>query len=250
VTDVIAIIPARAGSKSILDKNITCLSRHPLIAYSIAAAQLSTEIDRVIVSTDSEQYAKIAIKYGAEVPFLRPQEFATDASTDRDFLVHAMEWFDDNESQTAEYWVHLRPTTPLRDPVLIDKAIKTIQQRKDATSLRSGHKASESPFKWFRKDSSGFFKGILAKVNNSESYNLPKETFEDVYIPNGYVDVVRKSYILSNDTIHGERMIAFESPVCTEVDSVEEFEYIQYQISKNGVPLIKYLDNYLLSEDK
>ena len=250
MTDVIAIIPARAGSKSILDKNISCLSRHPLIAYSIVAAQLSTEIDRVIVSTDSEQYAKIAIKYGAEVPFLRPREFATDASTDRGFLVHAMEWCSENESQTSEFWVHLRPTTPLRDPVLIDSAIKTIQQRKDATSLRSGYKAPESPFKWFRKDSSGFFRALLAEDNNSESYNLPKEAFENVYIPDGYVDVVRKSHIMLSDTIHGERMIAFESPVCTEVDSVEEFEYIQYQINKKGSPLIKYLDNYLLSEDK
>jgi len=250
VSGVIAIIPARAGSKSILDKNIACLSRHPLIAYSIVAAQLSTEIDRVIVSTDSEQYAKIAIKYGAEVPFLRPREFATDSSTDRGFLVHAMKWCNENESQTAEYWVHLRPTTPLRDPVLINKAIKTIQQRKDATSLRSGHKAFESPFKWFRKDSSGFFRGLLAEDKNSESYNLPKEAFEDVYIPDGYVDVVRKSHVMSNDTIHGEQMIGFESPVCTEVDSVEEFEYIQYQISKKGSPLSKYLDEYLLSEDK
>jgi len=250
VMAVIAIIPARAGSKSILDKNITSLSNHPLIAFSIAAAKLSTEIDRVIVSTDSEQYAKIAIKYGAEVPFIRPREFATDNATDRDFLLHAMEWFDKYELQTPEYWVHLRPTTPLRDPVLIDKAIKTIQQEKSATSLRSGYKAPESPFKWFRKDSSGFFRGLLAEDNNSEFYNLPKEAFEDVYIPDGYVDVVRKSHIMLNDTIHGEQMIGFESPVSTEVDSVEEFEYIQYQISKKGSPLIKYLDEYLLSKDK
>jgi CMP-N,N'-diacetyllegionaminic acid synthase len=189
MSDIIAIIPARSGSKSISDKNITCLSKHPLIAFSIAAAQLSTEIDRVIVSTDSEQYAKIAIKYGAEVPFIRPREFATDNSTDRDFLVHAMEWFDEHELQTPEYWVHHRPTTPLRDPVLIDSAIKAIQQRKGATSLQSGYKAPESPFKWFRKDSSGFFRGLLAEDNNSEFYNLPKEAFEDVYIPDGYAKV-------------------------------------------------------------
>jgi CMP-N,N'-diacetyllegionaminic acid synthase len=127
---VIAIISARAGSKSILDKNIASLINHPLIAFSIAAAKLSRKINRVIVSTDSEQYAKIAIKYGAEVPFIRPREFATDSSTDRDFLVHTMEWCNENELQTAEYWVHLRPTTPLRDPVLINKSIKTIQAKK------------------------------------------------------------------------------------------------------------------------
>ena len=98
----IALIPARSGSKSILDKNILKLHGHPLLSYSIAAAKLSKNISRVIVSTDSKYYANIASKYGAEVPFLRPKSFAKDTSTDKEFLVHALKFFSDNEQKVPD----------------------------------------------------------------------------------------------------------------------------------------------------
>ena len=123
MNNIIAIIPARSGSKSITDKNIKLLSGHPLIAYSIAAAKLSKKIERVIVSTDSKEYADIAKQYGAETPFIRPDEYSTDVSKDKDFLVHAMNWFKESESCSPEYWVHLRPTTPLRTVKVVDNAI-------------------------------------------------------------------------------------------------------------------------------
>ena len=127
MNNTIAIIPARLGSKSILDKNIKLLSGHPLMAYSIATAKLSKKIKRVIVSTNSKEYADIAKQYGAEVPFIRPDEYSTDSASDRDFLVHAMNWLDENEGSVPEYWVHLRPTTPLRrDVEVIDVAIDEI----------------------------------------------------------------------------------------------------------------------------
>ena len=112
-----------------------------------------------------------------------------------------------------------------------------IKGDKNATSLRSGHKAPESPLKWFVKDGK-YFKGFVG----NENYNLPKEAFEQVYIPDGFVDVVKSSFVMNNKEIHGDRMIGFESPVCTEVDSVEEFEYIQYQLDKNGSELLDYLN--------
>jgi len=237
MSDIIAIIPARAGSKSLVDKNIKYLSGHPLIAYSIAAAKLSKKIDRVIVSTDSQKYTEIAKQYGAEVPFIRPDKISIDTAIDRDFLIHAMNWFKENESSVPEYWVHLRPTTPLRSIEIIDNAINEIVQDNNATSLRSGHKAPESPLKWFVK-SNYYFRGLV----DGEDYNLPKEAFEQVYIPDGFVDVVKSSFVMNNKEIHGDRMIGFESPVCTEVDSVEEFEYIQYQLDKNGSELLDYLN--------
>jgi CMP-N-acetylneuraminic acid synthetase len=237
MTDIIAIIPARSGSKSLIDKNIRHLSGHPLIAYSIAAAKLSKKIDRVIVSTNSQKYAEIAKQYGAEVPFIRPDEFSTDTAIDKDFLVHAMSWFEENEDSMPEYWVHLRPTTPLRSAGIIDNAVNEVMQNNNATSLRSGHKAPESPLKWFVK-SNCYFRGLV----DGEDYNLPKEAFEQVYIPDGFVDIVRSSFAMNNKEIHGNRMIGFESPVCTEVDSIEEFEYIQYQLDKNGSELLSYLD--------
>jgi CMP-N,N'-diacetyllegionaminic acid synthase len=237
MTNIVAIIPARSGSKSLVDKNIKNLSGHPLIAYSIAVAKMSKIINRVIVSTNSQEYADIAKQYGAEVPFIRPDEYSTDAATDRDFLVHAMNWLDENENSVPEYWVHLRPTTPLRSVEIIDNAINKIVQDNNATSLRSGHKAPESPLKWFVK-SDRYFRGLVG----GEDYNLPKEAFEQVYIPDGFVDVVKSSFVMNSQEIHGDKMIGFESPVCTEVDSAEEFDYIKYQLDKNGSELLSYLN--------
>lgn len=240
MSNVVAIIPARAGSKSLVDKNIRLLSGHPLIAYSIAAAKLSKNIDRIIVSTNSEKYIDIAQKYGAETPFIRPEKYSTDISTDRDFLIHAMNWFEENEQKIPEYWVHLRPTTPLRLPSLVDKAINIIRNDEGSTSLRSGHKAPESPLKWFTKRGK-YFKGLV----DNENYNLSKESFEQIYIPDGYVDVVKASYILKNTKIHGDKMICYESPVCSEVDSLEEFDFIQYQINKDNSVLLDYLNKFI-----
>tara|TARA_B110000008_G_scaffold279379_1_gene326253 strand:- start:1941 stop:2666 length:726 start_codon:yes stop_codon:yes gene_type:complete len=237
--DVIAIIPARSGSKTLVDKNIKLLNGHPLIAYSIAVAKLSKKINRVIVSTNSQNYATIAKHYGAEVPFIRPNEFSTDTSSDKDFLVHAMSWLKTNEGHTPEYWTHLRPTTPLRSIEVVDSAIDEIMQNRSATSLRSGHKAPESPLKWFVKDKL-YFKALIEGKDN----NLPKEEFEQVYIPDGFVDIVRASYVLNSKDIHGDKMIGYESPVCTEVDSSEEFDYINYQLDKNGSDLLNYLNQF------
>ena len=236
MSNIIAIIPARSGSKSIKDKNIKLLSGHPLIAYSIIAAKLSKKIERVIVSTDSEEYGDIAKKYGAEVPFIRPDTYSKDNSTDRDFFIHAIDWFKDYENTIPEYWVHLRPTTPLRVPEKIDEAIDVILNDDTATSLRSGHKAPESPLKWFVKEDK-YFKGLI----ENEEYNLPKESFEDIYIPDGYVDIVKTSYLLNNEKTHGENIISFESPVCTEIDSIEEFNYIEYQIQNSENSLLDTL---------
>ena len=236
MSNIIAIIPARSGSKSIKDKNIKLLSGHPLIAYSIIAAKLSKKIERVIVSTDSEEYGDIAKKYGAEEPFIRPDTYSKDNSTDRDFFIHAIDWFKEYENTIPEYWVHLRPTTPLRVPEKIDEAIDVILNDDTATSLRSGHKAPESPLKWFVKEDK-YFKGLI----ENEEYNLPKESFEDIYIPDGYVDIVKTSYLLNNEKTHGENIISFESPVCTEIDSIEEFNYIEYQIQNSENSLLDTL---------
>jgi N-acylneuraminate cytidylyltransferase len=224
------------------------LSGHPLIAYSIAVAKLSKRIDRVIVSTDSQYYAEIASLYGAEVPFLRPVEYSTDTSTDRDFLLHAMNWLGENKQKIPEYWIHLRPTTPLREPSIVDRAIDTIMNNNNATSLRSGYKAPESPLKWFKIDRYGYFKGLVADDEEKEIYNLPKESFDDVYIPDGYVDIVKSSHVMHHKTIHGNNMIGFESPVCTEVDSSQEFEYIKYQLGKEGSSLLGYLNQCIASK--
>jgi N-acylneuraminate cytidylyltransferase len=182
----------------------------------------------------------MAKQYGAETPFLRPAEISSDQSTDFEFMRHAMEWVSQHESSAPEYWLHLRPTTPLREPQILKNAIELIQQHPEASSLRSGHEVPESPFKWFLKDEDGFFKGLRDDLN-PEKVNLPRQMFPKMYNPDGYVDIVRSSHVLHNTTLHGEKMLVFESPQCEEIDKQEDFEYLEYQFRRHGSQLQEYL---------
>lgn len=238
---VIAIIPARSGSKSIKDKNLALLGGYPLLAYSIVAAKLSKRISRVVLSTDSERYAEIGQSYGAEIPFIRPAEYCSDKSTDQEFMVHAMQWSSKNESHLPELWVHLRPTTPLRDPMHIDAAVAALENRPEATALRSVHPSPESPFKWLRRNDAGYLTGLTTDETNLDRLNLPRQSYPAAFIPNGYVDIVRSSFVLDGPFLHGDRVLGFESPYCTEVDSVEELELLEFQLHKHGSPLLEYL---------
>lgn len=224
-----------------IDKNIVQLAGFPLIAFSIAAAKLSTSISRVIVSTDSEKYAEIAREFGAEVPFIRPAAISGDEATDIDFMVHAMNWFDENDTTTPEYWVHLRPTTPLRDPTQIDSALQLILSRREATALRSAYLCTSSPYKWFRNSDDGYITSLFSDDTDIDKLNLPRQSYPKVYVPDGYVDIVRRSFVKEAKLIHGNKCLAFESPVCTEIDSIEELNRIEYQLAKEGSPLLDHL---------
>jgi N-acylneuraminate cytidylyltransferase len=237
---MVAIIPARSGSKGVPGKNISLLGGHPLIAFSIVAAKMTPGIDRVIVSTDSAEYAAIANKYGAETPFLRPEEISGDKSTDMDLFLHSLKWLSENEKTVPEFLMHLRPTTPLRDPNIMQKAIELFLTKQEASSLRSGHLAPESPFKWFLKDEFGYFKGLRDDLT-PEKVNLPRQSFPAVYMPDGYVDIVRSSCILNEGSLHGNNMLVFESPYCVEVDTKDDFNYLEYQLKKEGFPLLEFM---------
>jgi N-acylneuraminate cytidylyltransferase len=240
-TEVIAIIPARSGSKSIKDKNLANLGGYPLLAYSIVAAKMSQRVSRVLVSTDSEYYAELGKRFGADVPFLRPVELSTDKSTDREFMYHAMKWIHDHEETLPELWVHLRPTTPLRDPRLLDEAIELMESRQEVTALRSAHPSPESPFKWFRRNEQGYLTALTSDDTNLDRFNLPRQSYPTVFIPDGYVDILRSSFVLGTQMFHGNCVLGYESPPCTEVDSAEELERLEFQLNKYGSPLLDYL---------
>lgn len=237
---VVALIPARGGSKGVPQKNIQKIKGYPLIAYSIAAGRLAKSIDRVIVSTDSKEIAQIALDFGAEVPFLRPAEYASDTSGDIEFVEHAIRYMYEYEESIPEYLVHLRPTTPFREIEVIDRAIAECRAWQDCSSLRSAHKAAESPYKWFLKNAAGYFESINQSIDNDQA-NAARQQFPDVFIPDGYVDVLKSSYIIQNGKLHGEKMIGFESPDCAEIDTLEDLDYVQYQIEKQGSELYTYL---------
>lgn len=239
---VYAIIPARSGSVSIKDKNIKKLAGHPLMAYSIGAASLVPEIDRIIVSTDSQAYADVARQYGADVPFLRPTSISANSSTDLEFMIHAIKWFEEHEHIIPEYWVHLRPTTPLRNPSLIQEALSSLKSCGDATSLRSAHKTNHCPFKWFIKNNDGFLE-TLTGITPDEA-NGPRQNFPQVYITNGYVDILRTDYILKNHKLHGNYVKLFEVPPVVDIDYESEFVEIEQSIDSCVKSLMCWLDKY------
>ena len=240
----VAIIPARSGSKSICDKNIVSVGGFPLLAFSVIAAKLSQNIKRVFLSTDSAYYADMGRMFGAEVPFLRPDELSGDTATDRDFMVHAMEWVRDVEGTVPEFWVHLRPTTPLRDPKHLDEAINLFIDQPGATALRSAHASPESPFKWFRRNAEGHLMALTSDDTDLDKFNLPRQSYPAVYIPDGYVDIVRSSFVLGTSSFHGHKVLGYASPPCTEVDSPDELERLEFQLHREGSVLWEHLKKH------
>lgn len=241
---VMAIIPARSGSKGVPGKNIRLLGGYPLIAYSIVLARLVSKIDRVLVSTDSEEIAGVAREFGAETPFLRPGDLARDDSTDLEFVNQAIDWMEKYEGLIPDYLIHLRPTTPLRTPQIVSNAIEMIIALPEATSLRSGHSAPESPYKWFQRNEAGYFQGLF-KNDDNDIINGPRQQFPEIYIPDGYVDILKPDYIMKDRKLHGRKMIGFISPFCTEIDTVGDFEWLEYYLQKKGSLLWDFLfENY------
>lgn len=237
-----ALIPARGGSKSVPKKNIRQFAGYPLIAYSIAVAKLTPEISRVIVSTDSEEIAEIAKGYGAEVPFLRPTAYAGDDSPDIEFVRHAVDFFLKEEGCCAGYLVHLRPTTPLRLPTLLSKSIAMIQGDKESTSLRSGQICASPPYKWFRSGEKDYWEPLMQGMTPDEA-NQPRQDFPDVYIPNGYVDVLKADFIWRNNLMHGTRMLGLRTEEIPDIDT--ELDMKKLQVYGQSMEAFQILHEYL-----
>lgn len=233
---VYAIIPARAGSKGVKNKNIRSLKGKPLISYSIEVALKSNAFDRVIVTTDSTEIAEIAKSAHAEVPFLRPSEFAQDKSPDRAYLEHALNWFKDNENIEPDFLAILRPTTPWRNSNLIKLSVeKMIVHADEASSLRSVHALAEPPQKMLKIEGK-WLTGFFPDDKRPDYFNLPRQMFPTAYQPNGYIDIIKSSYITQEkDGIFGPKILGFETPYSVEIDTQAEFDYLEYLMEKQYV---------------
>lgn len=205
-TEVLALIPARGGSKSIPRKNIRSFAGHPLIAYSIAAGLASETVTRVIVSTDDERIAEVARAYGAETPFLRPHEFAQDHTPDLPVFTHALEWLAENEGYQPEIVVQLRPTSPLRRVSYIDQSVYSLLERPEADSVRSVIVPFQNPYKMWKIDSQGFLQPLL-QTDFKEPYNMPRQLLPDVYWQTGYVDTIWADTILHKRSMTGDAIL-------------------------------------------
>ncbi|MBI1855503.1 MAG: acylneuraminate cytidylyltransferase family protein, partial [Chloroflexi bacterium] len=126
MTEILALIPARGGSKGIPRKNIRSFAGYPLIAWSIAAAKQSGLVTRIIVSTDDDEIAAVAREWGAETPFMRPTELAQDKTLDLPVFEHALKWLAENENYKPDVLIQLRPTSPIRPRDLVDDAVRIL----------------------------------------------------------------------------------------------------------------------------
>src|ERR1051325_3787925 len=150
MTEVLALITARGGSKGIPRKNIRSFAGYPLIAWSIAAAKQSSCVTRLIASTDDPEIAAVAREYGAETPFLRPAELAQDNTTDLPVFEHALQWLEENESYQPEIVMQLRPTSPIRPKTCVDKSAEILMKHEDADCVRGVVPAGQNPHKMWR----------------------------------------------------------------------------------------------------
>ena len=223
-----------------------------MIAYSIAASRLCKSVQRTIVSTDSKEIARVAKKYGAEVPFMRPAKFAQDHSTDLDVFSHAIKWLEKEGGSLPDLLVQLRPTTPLRDPVFIGEAIKKIKNNSQANSLRSAHQVGQPPQKMFQISTAGFWNGFFPNDLRPEYYNLPRQAFPEAYCPNGYVDIIRPNFVKDNNysQLFGPKIFAFITPHISDIDHTEDIEHAEYILQKNPNPLFDYLSKNFPQEKK
>src|SRR5215216_2832915 len=205
MTEILALIPARGGSKGIPRKNIRNFAGYPLIAWSIAAAKQASCVTRLIVSTDDEEISAVARAYGAETPFLRPAELAQDQTTDLPVFEHALQWLEENEGYQPEIVVQLRPTSPIRPKGMLDHAIHILFEHSDADCVRGVVPAGQNPFKMWRFDREDKpIKPLLTVDGIAEPYNAPRQTLPPVYWQTGHIDAIRVSTIKQKKSLTGD----------------------------------------------
>lgn len=233
--NILAIIPARSGSKSVPHKNIRNINGKPMLAYSIEHAKASKYINRIIVSTDSNEYAKIALEYGAEVPFLRPEEYATDTSLDIDVFRHALKTLKETEGYEADIVVQLRPTYPIRDVKDIDAMIEMVVESETVDSVRSIGPAKEIPYKMWHMNEDGRITPIMTTIK--ECYNMPRQELPKVYYQNACIDVLRPRVIFEMNSMSGNEILGYVMDKNFDIDTEEEFkvaeEYLKH-IARNS----------------
>lgn len=207
--EILALIPARGGSKGIPRKNLIVLDGQPLIAYTIQQARQSRHITRAIVSTDDDEIAQVARSLGAQVPFMRPAEYAQDLSPDIDVFRHALRWLQQNEGYLPDLVVHLRPTGPVRRVEVINEAIELMLQHPEADSLRSVSWPDQTPYKMWRIGNNGFLERLLHVEGLPDACSMARQMLPEVFWQNGYVDIIRPHTILEDGTMTGKYVLPF-----------------------------------------
>ena len=226
-----AIIPARSGSKSIKDKNLKKIGGRSLIEHSIRSAKQINQVEKIIFSSDSKEYLKIANKIGVDILHHRSIKASKDNSTDLDFFKDFIKNY--SIKDLPDFFIHLRPTTPIRKKKFLNDAVRLfLENHKKFTAMRSASKMSESSFKTFIiKDSK------LCSINNNfklDFFNNPKNSFPNTYFPNGYIDIIKTKNILKN-FIHGNKVLPYLTRgKIIDIDTLDDLQYANFIYKKNN----------------
>ena len=239
--EVLAIIPARGGSKGIPQKNIRTFAGHPLIAYSIAAGLQSTFVTRVIVSTDDPKIAEVARRYGAETPFMRPPALAQDSTLDLPVFQHALAWLTANEAYAPDIVVQLRPTSPVRPVGLVDEAVRILLEHPEADSVRGVVPAGQNPHKMWRIDNeTGKMTHLLDVDNVAEPYNAPRQILPPVYWQTGHIDAIRPAVILESGSMSGKVIlpVMVDSRYTVDIDTLSDWMRAEWLVYHGGLDMV------------
>jgi N-acylneuraminate cytidylyltransferase len=225
MNDVLAIVPARGGSRSLAHKNRRPLAGHPLLAWAIAAGQQAACAPRVLVSTDDPELRAIALAYGAEAPFLRPAELARDETRDHPVVLHALEWLAREQGYEPELVVQLRPTSPLRPRGLVDAGVARLRAEPAADALRAVAASRENPYKSWRQD--GPWLRALAAADLPdvhEPYNAPRQALPATFWQTGQLDIARGATVRAG-SLTGTRLLPLlvDARHAVDIDSLEQW---------------------------
>lgn len=222
---VVALIPARSGSKRVPHKNIRPLGGHPLIAYSIAAARDSGVFDAVIVSTDDAHYADIARHYGAEVPFLRPPAIAGDRSPDIEWVRHTLERLRDG-GRTFDCFSILRPTSPFRLPGTIRRAWDRFRSQAGVDSLRAVEKCRQHPGKMWVIRGDRLLPLLPLTPEEQPWHSSQYAALPTVHVQNASLEIAWSRVALEGGTIAGSAIVPFLTEGQEGLDVNDDYDWV------------------------
>ncbi|MBN1264749.1 MAG: acylneuraminate cytidylyltransferase [Anaerolineales bacterium] len=239
-TEVLAIIPARGGSKSIPQKNIRKLAGHPLIAYSIAAGLQSKYVTRTIVSTDSEEIAGVAASYGGEVPFLRPASLAEDETPDFPVFKHVLNKLAAEEGYQPDVVIQLRPTSPLRPVDCVDAAVETLLAHPDADCVRGVVPSGQNPYKMWRPGEHGEIVSLL-QDEFKEPYNMPRQKLPKTFWQTGHIDAIRIRTVLEKESLTGNCIypLYIDPAYTVDIDTLNDWAWAEWRVQNSDLSFVR-----------
>tara|TARA_B100001057_G_scaffold326756_1_gene327037 strand:- start:13262 stop:13993 length:732 start_codon:yes stop_codon:yes gene_type:complete len=230
---IICIIPAREGSKGLKNKNIKKLENLPLIAWSILAAKKCKLIDEIIVSTDSIQISKIAKKYGAKVPFIRPKKFSKDKSSTFSVLEHAINFYK-KKNFFFDYILLLEPTSPLRDYKDIDFCLKKVLKNKINSMVSVTKVINQHPLFLYALNKKNI---LVPYLKNKQKLYVRRQDVNSLYYLEGSIYLSKVTTLLKKKTFYHEKTQAFvvDKWKSLEIDDIDDFNFVKFYVKKKNI---------------